>query len=343
MLYNGKTIDVFKLTNARGMCVRITNFGARILSVVVPDCQGIMRDVVLGFDEVLDYFPESHLSDFGALVGRYANRICDGQITLNGQRIQLPQNNGKNCLHGGPDGWQYKPFEVVFSNDHQLKLSLISPDGDNRFPGTVQASVIYTLTEDNALEIQYEATTDKPTVINLTNHSYFNLDGTGSSPIYDHQLMLNADSYLPIDETSIPLGPLLSVAHTPMDFRIAKAIGQDIHAEDEQLHRGCGYDHCWVLNTQGDSTLCAARLESHHTGITMDVYTTEPGIQVYTSNFLDGVVGKRGEVYLQRSAVCMETQKFPDSPNQHWPQSNAFLNPGETFRSFTKFKFSAHA
>lgn len=339
MLYKNKEVEKYTLRNAKGMEVVITNFGARVMSILVPDCSGVMRDVVLGFDSCEEYFPENHLSDFGALIGRYANRIKEGRILVDGNWIQLPCNNGPNCLHGGPDGWQYQVFDVVECSSDSIKLSLVSPDGDNDFPGEVEACVCYRLTEDNTLEIHYEAQTNATTVINLTNHSYFNLNADGNSDILNHILSIDADRYTPIDHTSIPLGMLDMVENTPMDFRQAKAVGKDIEADFEQLRRGSGYDHNWVLNNQGDISKPCARLESPITGIVMEVYTTEPGMQVYTGNFLDGVVGKRGERYGRRNAICLETQKFPDSPNNHWPMSNAYLHKGEKFESKTYFKF----
>lgn len=340
MTYNHKDIDIYTLRNKSGMTVQITNFGGRIASILVPDKDGQLQDVVLGFDQLPDYFPENHHSDFGAIIGRYANRLKNGQITVDGQVIQLPRNNGPHCLHGGPTGWQYQVFDVLSANGSQLELALTSPDGDNEFPGTVNAHITYTLSENNELEIHYEATTDKTTVINLTNHSYFNLNGDGCSTILNHLLTINADLYTPIDATYIPSGEILPVAGTPMDFRKSKAVGADISADYEQLRNGNGYDHNWVLNTKGDSTQACARLESPTTGIVLEVFTTEPGIQIYTGNFLDGSVkGKNGVLYPQRSAICLETQKFPDSPNNHWPESNAYLKSGEQYSSHTKFKF----
>ena len=333
-------VSLYTLCNAHGMTAEITNLGGRVVSLVVPDKDGIPRDVVLGFENVEDYLPENHRSDFGAAIGRYANRLNSGQITIDGKTYQLPQNDGKNCLHGGPDGWQYRMFNVESVSDNRLILSLVSEDGDSGFPGNVCARVTYTLTDDNALDIKYEAVTDAPTVINMTNHSYFNLNGDASSDILNHLLTIDADRYMPIGETFIPMGELASVDGTPMDFRQAKAIGRDIAADFEQLRIGRGYDHNWVLNTMGDDSRPCARLESPVTGIAMEVFTTEPGMQVYTSNFLNGkVLGKGGVAYHQRAAVCLETQKFPDTPNQHWPESNAFLRPGETYRSHTKFRF----
>ena len=340
MDYNDSTINLFTLKNAHGLRATITNLGGRVVSLFVPDKDGQMRDVVLGFENVEDYLPDNHRSDFGAAIGRYANRLNNGQITIDGKTYQLPQNDGKNCLHGGPDGWQYRIFNVEEVGDNRLVLSLVSEDGDSGFPGNVCARVTYMLTDDNALDIEYEAVTDEPTVINMTNHSYFNLNGDASTDILNHLLTIDADRYTPIDETFIPTGELASVADTPMDFRQSKLIGRDIAADFEQLKRGRGYDHNWVLNTKGDDSRPCARLDSPVTGIVLEVYTTEPGMQVYTGNFLDGTfVGKGGVVYHQRAAVCLETQKFPDSPNQHWPESNAFLRPGEVYRSHTKFRF----
>ena len=341
MDYNDGTISTFTLTNENGLRAEITNLGGRVMSLFVPDKDGILRDVVLGFENVEDYLPENHLSDFGAVIGRYANRLNNGQITIDGHAYQLPQNDGANCLHGGPDGWQYRMFNVGSLSDSRLVLTLVSEDGDSGFPGNVCARVTYTLTDDNALDIQYQAITDEPTVINMTNHSYFNLNGDASTDIHNHLLTIDADRYTPVDNTLIPTGELSPVEGTPMDFRQAKPIGRDIAADFEQLRIGRGYDHNWVLNTKGDDTHPCARLESPVTGIAMEVFTTEPGMQVYSGNFLDGtVVGKDRVVYQQRSAVCLETQKFPDSPNQHWSESNAFLRPGETYRSHTKFHFN---
>ena len=341
MDYNDSAITLFTLKNVNGLRATITNLGGRIVSMFVPDRNGILRDVVLGFENVEDYLPENHRSDFGAAIGRYANRLNNGQITIDGKTYQLPQNDGKNCLHGGPDGWQYRIFNVEEVGDNRLVLSLVSEDGDSGFPGNVCARVTYMLTDDNALDIVYEAVTDEPTVINMTNHSYFNLNGDASTDILNHLLTIDADRYTPIGETFIPTGELASVEGTPMDFRWPKPIGRDISADFEQLRIGHGYDHNWVLNTKGDDSRPCAHLESPVTGIALEVYTTEPGMQVYTGNFLDGtVVGKGGVVYQQRAAVCLETQKFPDSPNQGWPESDAILRPGEVYRSHTMFRFS---
>lgn len=337
-----KAVHLYTLRNKGGMEVCITNFGGRIVTLMVPDREGNMRDVVLGFDNAKDFFPENHSSDFGAIIGRYANRLNQGQITIDGNTIQLPRNNGPHCLHGGTTGWQYQVYDAEQKGDNQLVLTQISPDGDNNFPGEMHVKVTYTLTDDNAIEINYEATTDARTVINMTNHAYFNLNADGSTPITNHLLTIDADSYTPIDSTFMTTGEIASVESTPMDFRKAKEVGKDINNYDfEQLKNGNGYDHNWVLNTRGDASRPCAHLVSPLTGIALDVYTTEPGMQVYTGNFLDGTVtGKYGTTYQQRSAICLETQKYPDSPNKQWDESNAYLNPGETYKSFCRFKFS---
>jgi aldose 1-epimerase len=335
-------MEIFTLTNQGGMTARIANYGGRILSLIVPDRHGRPQDVVLGFDRPEDYLQENHQTDFGAAIGRYANRLGNGRITVDGKTYQLPQNNGPHCLHGGPNGWQYQLFDVESSTPNSLVLTLVSPDGDNGFPGEVHVRLAYTLTDDNRLDIRYGAVSNAPTVINMTNHSYFNLNGDGNTSILNHLLTIDADRYTPIDGTFLPVGTIESVAGTPFDFRAPKAVGRDIATDHPQLHNGHGYDHNWVLNTRGDDTRPCARLESPATGIVMEVFTSEPGMQVYTGNFLDGSLkGKGGIAYAQRSAICLETQKYPDSPNNHWPESNAFLNPGQTFSSHTVFAFAA--
>ena len=308
---NIKDMETYTLTNKNGMTARVTNYGGRIMSLLVPDRNGKLQDVVLGFDQQEDYLRENHLSDFGAAIGRYANRIGNGRITVAGQTYQLPQNNGPHCLHGGPTGWQYQLFEVINVTDSSIVLELTSPHGDNNFPGSVHVRMVYTLTDDNTLDIQYSATTDAPTVINMTNHSYFNLNGDGNTTTMNHLLTINADRYTPIDGTFLPIGSFDNVEGTPFDFRTAKRIGQDIELDNEQLHNGKGYDHNWVLNTRGSIDKPCARLESPTTGIVMEVFTTEPGMQVYTGNFLDGTVkGKGGIAYQQRSAVCLVVLPF---------------------------------
>jgi aldose 1-epimerase len=333
-----KAVKLYTLKNAAGMEVCITNFGGRLVSIMVPDKDGKMTDVILGFDNVSDY--QNISNDFGASIGRYANRINQGKITIDGVEYQLPQNNYGHCLHGGPDGWQYKVYEAKQLNDNQLELVLNSPDGDSNFPGNVVAKVIYTLTEDNAVDIKYEATTDKKTVINMTNHAYFNLNGDPSVNSMNQILYIASDSITPVDSTFMTTGEMMAVAGTPFDFNTPKAIEQDVtNFDNEQIKFGKGFDHNWVLNTKGDINKLAAKLTSPITGITLEVYTNEPGVQVYTGNFLDGTVtGKKGVVYPQRASVCLETQHYPDTPNKaHWP--SAILEPGQTYRSQCIYKF----
>ena len=338
---DGIPVALYTLTNASGMEVCITNFGGRIVSIAVPDRDGNMRDVVLGFDNIADYYPENNNSNFGAVIGRYGNRINQGRITVDGQTYQLPQNNYGHCLHGGPDGWHYKMFSVEEADGSHLKLRLDSPDGDAGFPGAVTAFVIYTLTDDNALKLAYEATCDAPTVINMTNHSYFNLSGDPAGhAITEDELMIAASGFTPVDSTFMTTGEIAPVEGTPFDFREAKLIGADIEADNEQLRNGHGYDHNWVLDTEGDDTRVAAELYCPATGIDMKVYTCEPGLQVYVGNFLDGTVtGKKGVAYEFRHAICMETQHYPDSPNKpQWPSVE--LRPGQTYRSECIYAFS---
>jgi len=333
-----KAVKLYTLKNANGMEVCITNFGGRIVSIMVPDKNGKMQDVALGFDNINDYMTIPN--DFGAAIGRYANRIGDGKFTLDGKEYQLPQNNGNHCLHGGPTGWQNQPFETKKVDDRSIVLSILSPDGDNNFPGNVTAQVTYTLTDDNAIDIKYEATTDQKTVINMTNHSYFNLSGNPASCAMDHVLYIASESVTPIDSTFLPTGEITSVEGTPFDFRTPKAISKDVtNFDNEQIKFGKGFDHNWVLSTNGDVKKVAAKLTSPESGITLEVYTDEPGVQLYTGNFLDGTVtGKKGIVYNQRASVCLETQHYPDSPNKaHWP--SVVLKPGETYRSHCIFKF----
>ena len=339
--YNDAPTALYTMANANGMEVCVTNFGGRIVSILVPDNKGQMQDVVLGFDKVSDYFPENNQTDFGAAIGRYANRINQGKITLDGVEYQLPQNNFGHCLHGGPTGWQYQVYECVEADAKHVKLLRVSPDGDNNFPGEVKAYVTYTLTEDNKIDIAYEATTDAPTVINMTNHSYFNLSGDPANhSITEDVLCVNATNFTPVDDTYMTTGEIVPVAGTPFDFTTAHAIGDQIAADDEQIRNGNGYDHNWVLDTAGDVTKVAVELYCPATGIDLKVYTDEPGIQVYSGNFLDGTVtGKKGVTYLQRRGICLETQHYPDSPNKaDWP--SVVLRPGETYHSRCIFAFS---
>ena len=334
---NGKQTQLYTLTNANGMEVCITNYGGRIVSIMVPDKAGEMQDVVLGFDSIADYI--NIPSDFGAAIGRYANRINQGKLVLDGETIQLPQNNYGHCLHGGPTGWQYQVYTGEQLNDSTLQLTMQSPDGDNNFPGNVTAHVTYTLKGNNSIDIQYDATTDKKTVINMTNHSYFNLSGNPQNSITDNLLYVNADSITPVDSTFMTTGEMLALEGNSMDFRNAKPIADALDMANEQVKFGMGIDHNYVLNTKGNIEEVAARLVCPSTGISLEVYTDEPGIQVYTGNFLDGSVkGKKGMVYNQRAAICMETQHYPDSPNKpQWP--SVILEPGQTYQSHCIFKF----
>lgn len=342
---NALPVEFYTLKNAAGMEVTVTNFGGRITKVLVPDKDGNFQDVVLGFDNVEDYFPFNNTSDFGASIGRYANRIQQGQIVVDEDTIQLPKNNFGHCLHGGFLGWQYQVYNVEDVTDNSIKFKMVSPDGDNNFPGEVTAFVTMVVTDDNAIEISYEATTTKKTVINMTNHSYFNLNGDPTQPVTNHTLVLNADEFTPVDSTYMTTGEKTPVEGTPMDFRAGKEIGADVKAFDfEQIKFGNGFDHNWVLNTKGDNTVSCASLYSPVTGIKLDVYTTEPGIQAYSGNFLDGTVtGKGGIVYNQHAGMCLETQKYPDSPNKQWEESNAYVEPGQTYTSYCKYQFSVVA
>lgn len=338
---NGKKTALYTLSNAQGMEVDITNFGGRIVAIRVPDKDGRMQDVVLGFDNIKDYV---HIpSDFGACIGRYANRICHGQIEVAGRVCQLDTNNFGHTLHGGPTGWQYQVYDVVAADEQSLSLQIVSPDGDNGFPGKVVATCTYTLEEDNALQIQYHAVSDAPTVINMTNHSYFNLHGDPSKDVLDHLLWLNATQFTPVDSSFMTLGVIADIpAKDVFDFYTApKPIGKDIGRPHQQLAYGRGYDHNWVLRSGGgDAVKHAASLYSPQSGIRLDVYTTEPGIQVYSGNFLDGSVrGKYGISYEKRHAVCLETQKYPNSPNNpSWP--SPLLEPEKPYSSATIFRFS---
>lgn len=348
---NGKKTDLYTLKNANGMEVCVTNFGGRIVSIMAPDKDGQMKDVVLGFDSIADYI--NIPSDFGAAIGRYANRIDHGKLVIDTASYQLPTNNIDNpayatdstqskflhTLHGGPTGWQYQVYDVKEVNDSSIILVMNSPDGDNNFPGNVVAEVTYTLTSDNAVDIAYNATTDKPTVINMTNHSYFNLNGDPTTPITNCVLQVNASEYTPVDSTFMTTGEIATVTETPFDFTQPKVVGEEIDAENQQVKYGMGYDHNWVLDTKGDLTKEAVVLKSPVTGITLTVYTDEPGIQVYTGNFLDGsVTGKNNTVYNKRAAICLETQHYPDSPNKpQWP--SVVLRPGETYTSHCVYKF----
>lgn len=335
----GDSTDLYVLKNKNGMEVTVTNYGGRIVSVMVPDKNGEMQDVVLGFDSIQGYTSVSN--NLGATIGRYGNRIANGKIKVDGVEYQLPQNNFGHTLHGGPNGFDTKVFRAEQPDSQTVILKYLSKDGEEGFPGNLDVAVTMNLTDNNAIDIQYEAETDKETVVNLTNHSYFNLSGDANNTILDEILMINADRYTPVDKTFMTTGEIEKVENTPMDFRTPTAIGDRIDNYDfKQLKNGDGYDHNWVLNANGNILQVAATLYSPMTGIQLDVYTSEPGLQVYTGNFLDGtMIGKKGIVYKKRTAVCLETQKYPDSPNKpDWQQP--YLKPGEKYASRCSYKFS---
>ena len=335
---NGKATALYTLTNDNGMEVCVTNFGGRLVSVMAPDKDGNMVDVILGFDNIEDYMTKS--SDFGASIGRYANRIAGATFQLDGETIVLDANDGPNCLHGGTEGWQYQVYDAVQLDEQTLELTIVEQDGHMGFPGTVTAVVTYKLTDDNAIDIWFSGTTDAPTVLSMTNHAYFNLSGNHAVEGTDQLLYVNADNFTPADALLIPTGEFVPVEGTPMDFRTPKTVGQDINADYEQIALGNGYDHNWVLNTAGDDTKLAFSLYSPATGILLEGYTDQPGVQVYSGNFLTGkVAGKHGTFYPRRASVCLETQLFPDSPNKpEWP--SATLRPGETYTHHCVYRFS---
>ena len=334
----GDSTHLYVLTNASGMEVCVTNFGGRVVSVMVPDRDGHYRDVVLGFDSIAPYVNVEG-NNFGALIGRYGNRIENGRFTLEGKNYQLPQNNYGHSLHGGPEGFFAQMWQARQVDAQTLELTHSSPDGFAGYPGRLDVKVTYRVTDDNALDIAYEAVTDAPTIVNLTNHSYFNL-GDHASNILGHEVMIAADSITPIDSTFMTHGTMMAVEGTPFDFRQPKAVGRDIEADDEQLRNGRGYDHNFVLNTGCDISKVSASIYNPANGILMEVFTDEPGLQFYVGNFLDGkVAGKRGVYYPHRGAICMETQHYPNSPNQPaYPAT--VLRPGERYSSHCIYRFS---
>ena len=349
-LINEKPVKLYTLKNANGMEVCITNYGGRVVSLVVPDKDGKPTDVVLGFDNIAQYADTLNSpTDYGSSVGRYANRIRGGQFTLNDSTYQLKQNDGPNCLHGGgTTGWMNQVYDAEQVDDQTLKLTIVAADGENGFPGTVTAVTTYKVTDDNTLDITWEAETDKETIINQTNHNYYNLNGDFTKPGYDMVLYVNADNFTPSDKLYIPTGEIKSVKGTPMDFRTAHAIGDSIKSEFDQIQNAGGYDHNWCLNTykdgKGDDTQVCASLYSPKSGIFMEMFTNEPGVQVYSGNFQgvggeENIVRKLGKKYPQHVSICLESQKFPDSPNhQEWV--SPVLNPGEKYFSHAAYKFS---
>jgi aldose 1-epimerase len=333
--------EVFTLKNKKGMEVRVTNYGGVILSWTAPDKKGKYEDVVLGFDTAKEYITNASNPYFGALVGRYGNRIAKAQFTLNGQTHKLAANNNGNALHGGLKSFSKKLWRAT-QKGNSLTLEYTSADGEEGYPGELKVRAVYSLGEDDALTIQYNATTSKPTVVNLTNHSYFNLAGPAGKDILGHQLTLYASKFTPVDAGLIPTGELRPVKGTPFDFLKATAVGARIDAKDEQIQLGGGYDHNFVLDkSRGGGVQLAAEVFEPSSGRLLEVFTSEPGVQFYTGNFLDGSqVGKGGVKYSKRKALCLETQHFPDSPNQPSFPTTALL-PGQTYRSTTIYKFSA--
>jgi aldose 1-epimerase len=338
---DGEKVDRYTLANDAGMEVDIITYGGIITSLKAPDNKGNYVDVVLGFDTIDQYIRNNPY--FGALIGRYGNRIANGEFELNGETYSLAKNDGANHLHGGAKGFDKVVWQASTDTDQNsasLVLTYVSKDDEEGYPGTLEVAVTYSLNNDNSLDIQYEASTDKQTIVNLTNHSYFNLSGDFSQTILDHVLEIDADGYLPVDEGLIPTGKIEAVAATPFDFRQPKAIGDDINAEHGQIELGRGFDHCWVLNTKDAEMSLAARAVHPESGRVLEVITTEPGVQFYSGNFLDGSLpAKGGGTYARRSGFCLETQHYPDSPNQSdFP--SVVLNPGDRYISKTTFKFS---
>ena len=336
---NGVKVEQFTLENEEGMEVKIITYGGRITSLKVPDKDGTFEDVVLGFDSLEQYLEENPF--FGALIGRYGNRIDQGKFLLNGEEFTLTQNDGENHLHGGAKGFDKVVWEVLEADSKFLRLKYVSQDMEEGYPGELETIVTYMLNEDNSLDVEYEATTDETTIVNLTQHSYFNLSGDFSEKILDHIVEINADKFVPVTENLIPIGDIDPVAGTPFDFTKPTRIGERIEDEHEQLLRGLGYDHCWVLNNQDNGMHFAASAYHPESGRVLEVFTNEPGIQFYTGNFLDGTLPLQDDegFYEKRTGFCLETQHYPDSPNQEGFPS-VVLKPGEKYTSKTSFQFS---
>ena len=339
----GQPVEIFTLDNGRGMRARIMTYGGTLVSLEVPDHRGATADVVLGYDSLGEY--EQNRGYFGALVGRYANRIAKGRFTLDGIEYNLATNNGENHLHGGMRGFDkvlWSPLARVEEDRAVLELSYRSLSGEEGYPGNLNVHIVYAITTDHELRISYDATCDRRTIINLTNHTYFNLAGEGNGDILRHELLLNAGHFTPSDKTLIPTGEIRSVAHTPFDFLTPHAIGARILDEDEQIKTGRGYDHNFVLDRYDGDLRTAARVREPDSGRVMEVSTTQPGLQLYTGNYLEGVAGKNGHSYQQHAGFCLETQHFPDSPNKpEFP--NVVLAPDEVYDELTIYRFSNDA
>lgn len=337
---NGKQTDLYILKNKQGSEVAITNYGGALVAIMVPDRNGNLANVVQGHDNIQDVInsPEPYLS---TLIGRYGNRIKEGKFTLHGKEYQLAINNGPNALHGGPTGFHARVWNAIQMNEQTLALNYVSAYGEEGFSGELKTTVVYTFNNDNELVIDYLATTNKQTIINLTNHGFFSLAGIADpTPTIDNLICeINADFFIPIDNTSIPTGEILKVEGTPFDFRTPKPVGQDIDADDEQIKNGSGYDHCFVLNKKEPGELSfAAKITEPVSGRTMEVYTTEPGVQLYTDNWATGYKGQNGATFPRRSGICFEAQHFPDSPNRpYFPP--VVLKPGEQYKQKTIYKF----
>ena len=332
-------MQIYSLQNKNGLRMTVTNFGGRIVSLSVPDKNGKSEDIVLGYDSLNQYLTGNPY--YGAMIGRYGNRIAKGKFTLEGKEYPLATNNGANALHGGPKGfhnvyWQLEPF--MMDQTEALQMTYLSKDGEEGYPGNLSIKVVYSLNDQNELMIDYEASTDKPTVLNLTHHTFFNLAGAGSGDILNHEIQINADWFTPVDEGLIPTGELQSVAGTPFDFTQFHKIGERINGDGEQLRFGKGYDHNWVLNKKANDFTLAATVKESNSGRTMEVWTTEPGLQFYTGNFLSSKeVGKGNRIYDYRTAFCLEAQHYPDSPNKpDFP--SVVLKPGEVYKQKTVYK-----
>jgi aldose 1-epimerase len=337
---NGKQISLYTLKNTKGVQAAITNYGARLVSLIVPDKNGKMTDVIIGFDNIKDFLNSKSDIYYGAIIGRYGNRIAKAKFSIDGTEYKLAANNGANSLHGGPTGFEHRVWDAKAIGNNGLELTYVSADGEEGFPGQLNVKVTYTLTDNNELKIDYEATTDKKTVCNLTNHAFFNLNGPGSGTINNHQLMINADTYTPVGRSLIPTGAIEKVEGTPFDFRTAKAISVGVNDTSSiQIKYGAGYDHNFVLNpNKGTGLNLAATALGDKSGIYMEVLTTEPGIQFYGGNFMGGKNKLKGTTDDHRTAFCLETQHYPDSPNQpSFPST--LLEPGKLYKTSSVYKF----
>lgn len=335
---DGKQVELYTLKNSNGLITQITNYGGRVVNLFAPDRDGKFEDIVLGYGSLAGYLASNEIY-YGTLIGRYGNRIAKGQFVLNDSTYVLATNNGPNHLHGGIKGFNNVVWDAVQQDDRTLLLSYLSPDGEEGYPGNLQVNVTYELTDDNELKIQYWATTDKPTHVNLTHHSFFNLKGAGNGDVNNHELQINSGYFTPVDEGLIPTGEIRPVEGTPFDFRKLTTIGSRLNEDDQQLKYGLGYDHNWILVAAGEGLTFAAKVVEPESGRTMEVYTNEPALQFYGGNFLDGSdTGKYGKTYVFRGALCLETQHYPDSPNQPAFPST-LLNPGEEYYSVCVYKF----